>query len=56
MKSPKSVLGIEGDAFTITFKVCDNLQKDFDITDLYTNGDCAPVGRIAYTYSTKANV
>ena len=55
VKIPKSALGIEGNTFTLTFKVCDNLQKDFDITDLYTNGDCAPIGRIAYTYSTKEN-
>ena len=46
----KSALGIEGDEFGITFKVTDNLQKDFDITDLYTNGDCAPIGRIKYSY------
>ena len=46
----KSALVIEGDEFGITFKVTDNLQKDFDITDLYTNGDCAPIGRIKYSY------
>ena len=43
-------LGIEGDEFGIVFKVTDNLQKDFDVTDLYTNGDAAPIGRINYSY------
>ncbi len=46
----KSDLGISGSEFGIQFKVADNLQKDFDITDLYTNGDCAPIGRINYSY------
>ncbi len=45
----KSLIGING-GFRLQFKVTDNLQKDFDITDLYTNGDCAPVGRINYSY------
>lgn len=46
----KKSLGIEGDEFGIVFKVTDNLQKDFDVTDLYTNGDAAPIGRINYSY------
>ena len=46
----KRSLGIEGDEFGIVFKVTDNLQKDFDVTDLYTNGDAAPIGRINYSY------
>ena len=46
----KKSLGIEGDEFWIVFKVTDNLQKDFDVTDLYTNGDAAPIGRINYSY------
>lgn len=53
VRVPKAALGITGDAFTLTFKVCDNLQKDFDITELYTNGDCAPIGRINYVYRAK---
>ncbi len=48
----KSDLGITG-ACSLQFKVCDNLQKDFDITDLYVNGDCAPLGRINYVYSAE---
>lgn len=53
VKVAKSALGISGNQFGIQFKVTDNLQKDFDITDLYTNGDCAPIGRINYSYYAK---
>lgn len=49
----KSALGITDSRFGLQFKVTDNLQKDFDITDLYTNGDCAPIGRINYSWYTK---
>ena len=49
----KSDLGITGSDYTLNFKVCDNLQEDFDIADTYINGDCAPIGRINYTYSVK---
>lgn len=48
----KSALGIAGD-FTLAFKVADNLQKDFDVAELYTNGDVAPLGRISYVYGVK---
>ncbi len=50
VKVPKSAVGVSGNGFGLQFKVTDNLQKDFDITDLYTNGDCAPIGRIKYSY------
>lgn len=53
VKVPKSAVGITGNSFGLKFKVTDNLQKDFDVTDLYTNGDAAPVGRINYSYYTK---
>ena len=49
----KSALGITDSRFGLQFKVTDNLQKDFDITDLYANGDCAPIGRINYSWYTK---
>lgn len=48
----KADLGISG-SYGIYFKVCDNLQKDFDITDLYTNGDAAPIGRLNYLYRSE---
>lgn len=49
VKVAKNLIGVNG-SFRLLFKVTDNLQKDFDITDLYTNGDCAPIGRINYSY------
>lgn len=49
----KALLGIPEGKFSLQFKATDNLQKDFDITDLYTNGDCAPIGRINYSYYAK---
>ena len=52
-KIKKEAVGLSGTAFGLRFKVTDNLQKDFDVTDLYTNGDCAPIGRISYSYYTK---
>lgn len=53
VKVAKSTLGIGNGGFGIQFKVTDNLQSDFDIVDLYTNGDCAPIGRINYSYYAK---
>ena len=50
VKVAKSALGITDDAFGLQVKVTDNLQKDFDIADLYTNGDSAPLGRINYSW------
>lgn len=50
VKVRKSVLGITEKGFGLQFKVTDHLQSDFDITDLYTNGDAAPIGRINYSY------
>lgn len=51
----KSDLGITGSDYTLVFKVCDNLQKDFDVAETYVNGDCAPIGRINYTYAVKGD-
>jgi len=52
IKIPKSVLGISGDVVDIEFKWNDNMQKQGDIMDVYTNGDTAPVGRFNYHYIT----
>lgn len=49
----KQALGIKGSEFTLQFKVADNNSKDFDLTDWYTNGDVAPLGRVNYVYSAK---
>ena len=53
VKVPKSALGITEDAFTLELKVTDHLQKDFSVTELYVNGDVAPLGRINYVYTAK---
>ncbi len=53
VKIKKSALGISGDSFGLQIKISDNLQKDFDITDLYKSGDVAPIGRINYSWYTK---
>ena len=53
IKISKSALGISGNSYGIRFKVTDNLTKDFDVADLYVNGDCAPIGRVNYSYYTK---
>jgi hypothetical protein len=45
---PQKALGISGDDFTIRFKWNDNMQKEGDIMDFYTNGDTAPGGRSCY--------
>lgn len=49
----KSLLELEGSDYTIQLKAADNLQKDFDIADLYVSGDVAPIGRIKYVYKVK---
>ncbi|MBR4255848.1 MAG: hypothetical protein IKQ18_01695 [Clostridia bacterium] len=53
VKIPKSYLGISGDKFTVNFKWNDNMQKDGDIMDFYSNGDTAPGGRFMYSYVVK---
>lgn len=53
VKIPKSYLGISGNTFTVNFKWNDNMQKDGDIMDFYSNGDTAPGGRFMYSYVVK---
>lgn len=47
---PKSALGIESPSYVIEFKWLDNTQSPGEITDLYTNGDTAPSGRLRYRF------
>ncbi len=49
IKIPKKVLGIDSESFCIEFKWSDNMQNE-DIMDFYVSGDCAPMGRLNYTY------
>ena len=47
----KSALGIDKNApFTIGFKVADNVTDPEDMQSYYISGECAPAGRLGYTY------
>lgn len=47
----KSLLGIAaGKEFTIGFKIADNVTNPEDMQSYYISGECAPVGRLSYTY------
>lgn len=48
-KIPKSALGITGE-FKINFKIADNVTEPDNIESYYTTGDCAPVGRLNWTF------
>ena len=50
----KKLLGISVADYTLKFKIADNLQKDFDVADLYVSGDTAPLGRMSYVYRAAA--
>ena len=45
-----SDLGLDGDDFSIEFKVTDNIQSPKKSASYYTTGDSAPIGRLSYTY------
>lgn len=47
---PLSALGLDPDCCYIQFKVTDNVTKPEDIMDYYISGDCAPIGRLSYSY------
>lgn len=49
-KVPLSALGLNKNNCYIRFKVCDNVTKPDDIMNYYISGDCAPIGRLAYSY------
>ena len=52
IKIPKKLLGIHDEEFSVEFKWSDSMQ-DEDLMDFYVNGDCAPFGRLNYTYFFK---
>ena len=52
---PKSALGIQNPSYVIEFKWLDNTQSPGEITDLYTNGDTAPSGRLRYRFDCREN-
>ena len=41
-----------GDNVSFRFKVCDNIQRQTDISDYYISGDSAPLGRLGFAYNT----
>ena len=53
VKIPRSMLGIGGGQFSLSFKWADNSQNEGDIMDFYTLGDVAPGGRFKYQYVSK---
>ena len=49
-KIPLATLGLTSDNCHIVFKVTDNVTKPDDIMNYYISGDCAPIGRLSYSY------
>lgn len=49
-KIPLSLLGLDADNCHIRLKVTDNVTNPSDIMDYYISGDCAPIGRLSYSY------
>ena len=47
---PLSAINRDAQHFEVGIKVCDNIQEQSDIQDYYVSGDCAPIGRLSYTY------
>ena len=43
-------LGLKKDKCAITLKVADNIIRVEDFTTFYTSGDCAPYGRLSFSY------
>ena len=43
-------IGLSKNNVCFSFKVCDNVTNQDDIMDYYVSGDCAPLGRLNYTY------
>lgn len=50
---PRSALGVDSGAFTLRFKVADGITDTSDIMNYYVEGDCAPIGRLNYTYAAE---
>lgn len=53
LKISRTILGCTGKFIDLQFKWADNF-KDDDIFSFYTDGDCAPYGRLNYLFSNKA--
>ena len=49
-KIPLRTLGLDADNCHLRLKVTDNVTQPDDIMDYYVSGDCAPIGRLSYSY------
>ncbi len=49
-KIPLNALGVTADSCHLRLKVTDNVTNPEDIMDYYISGDCAPIGRLSYSY------
>ena len=49
-KIPLQLLGLDADHCHIRLKATDNVTDPSDIMDYYISGDCAPIGRLSYSY------
>lgn len=47
---PLSAIGMKAGKSQISVKIADNLKDPSDILDYYVSGDCAPIGRLGYSY------
>lgn len=50
VKVKLSDIGLNSSDPYFGFKVCDNVTEQGQISDYYVSGDCAPLGRLNYTY------
>ena len=53
VRIPLSSLNLNGDDFSIRFKVADNVTAPEDIMSYYSYGDSAPIGRLNFEYVYK---
>ena len=56
-KIPRALLGLGSgtEIPQLTVKVADCLQDQNDVMDFYFSGDCAPIGRLGYSYGGLSN-
>ena len=47
---PLSLINRNKDNYEVGVKICDSIQNQNDIQDYYVSGDCAPIGRLTYSY------
>ena len=47
---PLSVIGANPARPAVTIKASDNVDGAADVMNFYVHGDCAPIGRFAYSY------